>query len=348
MPPSSSPAPSLPRYLSPCGPAARRPRLSCTGASARTTPRVCVQRSRRLFFVAAAPLFGCPPTTAIFSRHRTPPRSQAGLLDPVPITGAALVAFSPAATVYRRTRTRGPISRRPHERHGRGLRLPDIPALLHAASASQDRDALDARESADSQLRETAAAFHRGTPAASAGAGAGEDPEEYCKNAGSADLDLDLDTLLVFEKDKNPGSCKKFGSLLKEVQRLVVGFRDALTLCKSRSCRISSYLFCDENEIMEKVQTHKRTSRNQNTRLGERFPQEMYSGTAPSTRCQSWTKTKKQLMARLDRKVNEWQKSQEADEADPVLPAHAATGLWPTGDFNMRLRSRGPPSKAPR
>ena len=44
-----------------------------------------------------------------------------------------------------------------------------------------------------------------------------------------------------------------------------------------------------------------------------------------------------ETMARLDMKVNEWQKSQEADEADPVLPAHAATGLRPTGDLALPM-----------
>jgi hypothetical protein len=67
-----------------------------------------------------------------------------------------------------------------------------------------------------------------------------------------------------------------------------------------------------------------------------------------------------ETMARLDMRVNEWQKSQEADESDPVLSAHAPTAHWRLGspdprttsirletlhrgkplyrDFNMRLR----------
>jgi hypothetical protein len=46
-----------------------------------------------------------------------------------------------------------------------------------------------------------------------------------------------------------------------------------------------------------------------------------------------------ETMARLDMKVNEWQKSQEADEADPVLPAHSATAHWRLGSADARMSS---------
>jgi L-ribulose-5-phosphate 3-epimerase UlaE len=46
-----------------------------------------------------------------------------------------------------------------------------------------------------------------------------------------------------------------------------------------------------------------------------------------------------ETMARLDMKVNEWQKSQEADEADPVLPAHTATAHWRLGSADARISS---------
>ncbi|KAJ7792850.1 hypothetical protein B0H13DRAFT_2393862 [Mycena leptocephala] len=144
-------------------------------------PRVCVQRSRRPLFGAAASLFGCSPTTPSSAGAAQPPRSRAGLLDPLPI----LSLPHPC-----------PIPRRPHERRGRGLRLPTSPPC----SMPPPRVRIATRlmhVRARTQLRETAAAFHRSTPAASAGAGAGagEDPEECCKNAESADLDLDLDGL---------------------------------------------------------------------------------------------------------------------------------------------------------
>ncbi|KAJ7907839.1 hypothetical protein B0H13DRAFT_2662229 [Mycena leptocephala] len=120
--------PSLPLYLSPT-PASLMP----GDFGAHHPPRV--QRSRRPFFVAAAPAHH----SHLQQAPRTP-RSRAGPARPVPypIAGAALVAFSPAVTVY--GRTRAPIPRRPHERRGLGLRLPDISALLRAASATQDRD----------------------------------------------------------------------------------------------------------------------------------------------------------------------------------------------------------------
>jgi hypothetical protein len=85
------------------------------------------------------------------TRPAVSPRSQAG---PTP----------PVAHRWRRARrllacrTRAPIPRRLPEQ--RGVRLPDISTLLHAAFASQDRDALDARESPDSPLPETPAVFH--------------------------------------------------------------------------------------------------------------------------------------------------------------------------------------------
>jgi hypothetical protein len=46
-----------------------------------------------------------------------------------------------------------------------------------------------------------------------------------------------------------------------------------------------------------------------------------------------------ETMARLDMRVNEWQKSQEADELDPVLSAHAPTAHWRLGSPDPRTTS---------
>lgn len=46
-----------------------------------------------------------------------------------------------------------------------------------------------------------------------------------------------------------------------------------------------------------------------------------------------------ETMARLDMKVNEWQNSQEEDEADPVLPSDAATAHWKLGSADARMSS---------
>ncbi|KAJ7441186.1 hypothetical protein B0H11DRAFT_1933124 [Mycena galericulata] len=46
-----------------------------------------------------------------------------------------------------------------------------------------------------------------------------------------------------------------------------------------------------------------------------------------------------ETMARLDMKVNEWQKSQEEDETDPVLPSYAATAHWRLGSADAQMTS---------
>ncbi|KAJ6603804.1 hypothetical protein B0H10DRAFT_2229666 [Mycena sp. CBHHK59/15] len=143
----------------------------CRAPGVLRAPPPAAQRSHRPFFVTRFALIGCARTTTHsawahprFSEHArsrfaNTPRTTAFAGRPCPTRSSSLL----------------------------GLRLPDISTLLHAASVIHDRDALDARGSPDSQLPETPAAFQGSTPAASAGAG--QDPEEYCRNAGSADLD---------------------------------------------------------------------------------------------------------------------------------------------------------------
>jgi ABC-type sugar transport system ATPase subunit len=47
-----------------------------------------------------------------------------------------------------------------------------------------------------------------------------------------------------------------------------------------------------------------------------------------------------ETMSRLDMKVNnEWRKSQEEDETDPILPSHAATAHWTLGTAYARMTS---------
>jgi hypothetical protein len=46
-----------------------------------------------------------------------------------------------------------------------------------------------------------------------------------------------------------------------------------------------------------------------------------------------------ETMARLDMKVNEWRKSQEEDDADPILESHTATAHWKLGSANARMTS---------
>jgi L-ribulose-5-phosphate 3-epimerase UlaE len=44
-----------------------------------------------------------------------------------------------------------------------------------------------------------------------------------------------------------------------------------------------------------------------------------------------------ETMARLDMKVNEWRKSQEEDETDPILPSHTSTAHWRLGSADARM-----------
>ncbi|KAJ6528399.1 hypothetical protein B0H10DRAFT_2205555 [Mycena sp. CBHHK59/15] len=94
----------------------------------------------------------------------------------------------------------------------------------------------------------------------------------------------------------------------------------------------------------------KGTSRNQNTRVGEGFQQEIaaqYRKTngkdaehqALLITVMSIMDENEETMARLDMKVKEWQKSQEEDEADPVLPSHTATDYWRLGSADARISS---------
>ncbi|KAJ7142518.1 hypothetical protein C8R44DRAFT_603110 [Mycena epipterygia] len=86
------------------------------------------------------------------------------------------------------------------------------------------------------------------------------------------------------------------------------------------------------------------TSRNQNTRIGEAFQQEIsaqYQKTngKDAEHQMSIMDENEETMARLDMKVNEWRKSQEEDETDPVLPSHAATAHWRLGSADARMTS---------
>ncbi|KAJ6604998.1 hypothetical protein B0H10DRAFT_1922835 [Mycena sp. CBHHK59/15] len=81
----------------------------------------------------------------------------------------------------------------------------------------------------------------------------------------------------------------------------------------------------------------KGTSRNQNTRVGEGFQQEIAAHV--NLRQMSIMDENEETMARLDMKVKEWQKSQEEDEADPVLPSHTATDYWRLGSADARISS---------
>ncbi|KAJ6551093.1 hypothetical protein B0H10DRAFT_1849878, partial [Mycena sp. CBHHK59/15] len=88
----------------------------------------------------------------------------------------------------------------------------------------------------------------------------------------------------------------------------------------------------------------KGTSRNQNTRVGEGFQQEIaaqYQKTngKDAEHQMSIMDENEETMAWLDMKVNEWRKSQEEDEADPVLPAHATTAHWRLGSADARMSS---------
>ncbi|KAF7344148.1 hypothetical protein MVEN_01705000 [Mycena venus] len=88
----------------------------------------------------------------------------------------------------------------------------------------------------------------------------------------------------------------------------------------------------------------KGTSRNQNTRVGEGFQQEIaaqYKKTngKDAEHQMSIMDENEETMARLDMKVNEWQKSQEEDETDPVLPSHTTTAHWRLGSANARMSS---------
>ncbi|KAJ7480474.1 hypothetical protein B0H11DRAFT_1724784 [Mycena galericulata] len=88
----------------------------------------------------------------------------------------------------------------------------------------------------------------------------------------------------------------------------------------------------------------KGTSRNQNTRVGEGFQQEVaaqYEKTngKDAEHQMSIMDENEETMARLDMKVNEWQKSQEEDETDPVLPSHTATAHWRLGSADAQMTS---------
>ncbi|KAJ7777661.1 hypothetical protein DFH07DRAFT_1056449 [Mycena maculata] len=69
----------------------------------------------------------------------------------------------------------------------------------------------------------------------------------------------------------------------------------------------------------------KGTSRNQNTRDVEHQMSIMDEN--------------EETMAWLDMKVNEWQKSQEEDETEPVLPPHTAQAHWRLGSADTQMTS---------
>ncbi|KAJ7312982.1 hypothetical protein DFH08DRAFT_791258 [Mycena albidolilacea] len=88
----------------------------------------------------------------------------------------------------------------------------------------------------------------------------------------------------------------------------------------------------------------KGTSRNQNTRVGEGFQQEiaaqyLKTNGKDAEHQMSCMDENEETIARLDMRVNEWQKSQEADELDPVLSAHAPTAHWRLGSPDPRTTS---------
>ncbi|KAJ7142272.1 hypothetical protein C8R44DRAFT_865629 [Mycena epipterygia] len=88
----------------------------------------------------------------------------------------------------------------------------------------------------------------------------------------------------------------------------------------------------------------KGTSWNQNTRVGEGFQQEIsvqYEKTngKDAEHQMSVMDENEETMARLDMKVNEWRKSQEEDETDPVLPSQTTTAHWKIGSADARMTS---------
>ncbi|KAJ7737168.1 hypothetical protein DFH07DRAFT_753146 [Mycena maculata] len=88
----------------------------------------------------------------------------------------------------------------------------------------------------------------------------------------------------------------------------------------------------------------KGTSRNQNTRVGEGFQQEIaaqYTKTngKDAEHQMSIMDENEETMARLDMKVSEWTKSQEDDLKDPVLPSHVDTAHWKLGSAVPRMSS---------
>jgi hypothetical protein len=134
-----------------------------------TSSRVCVQRSRRLFFVAAAPLLGCPltsagrPSTSAHAPGRFASTPRTGPARPVPYRWGCARRLLAC-----RTRARAPIPRRPHEWRGLGLTSPPCsmpPPGVRIAT----------------QLRLLFTKIH--PPRVQV-------PEEYCKDAGSQILIL--------------------------------------------------------------------------------------------------------------------------------------------------------------
>ncbi|KAJ7775941.1 hypothetical protein DFH07DRAFT_766883 [Mycena maculata] len=88
----------------------------------------------------------------------------------------------------------------------------------------------------------------------------------------------------------------------------------------------------------------KGTSRNQNTRVGEGFQQEIAAQYVKTNgkdaeHQMSIMDENEETMARLDMKVNEWQKSQEEDETEPVLPPHTAQAHWRLGSTDAQMTS---------
>ncbi|KAJ7786896.1 hypothetical protein B0H14DRAFT_2630011 [Mycena olivaceomarginata] len=88
----------------------------------------------------------------------------------------------------------------------------------------------------------------------------------------------------------------------------------------------------------------KSTSRNQNTRVGEGFQQEIaaqYKKTngKDAEHQMSIMDENEETMARLDMIVNEWRQSQEDDETSPVLSCHTATDHWQLGSADAQMSS---------
>ncbi|KAJ7870473.1 hypothetical protein B0H14DRAFT_2345697 [Mycena olivaceomarginata] len=81
----------------------------------------------------------------------------------------------------------------------------------------------------------------------------------------------------------------------------------------------------------------KGTSRNQNTRVGEGFQQEIAAQYLKTNGKDAEHQAR--CLFRPFKNLNEWQKSQEADESDPVLPAQAPTAHWRLGSPDSRTTS---------
>ncbi|KAJ7236320.1 hypothetical protein C8J57DRAFT_1088249 [Mycena rebaudengoi] len=87
----------------------------------------------------------------------------------------------------------------------------------------------------------------------------------------------------------------------------------------------------------------KGTSRNQNTRVGEGFQQEvsaqyLKTNGKDAEHQMSIMDENEETMAQLDMKVDEWRKSREEDDADPILPS-PTMAHWKLGSADTQISS---------